>query len=152
MPHSNGISECKNSTIVKKARSMIQTIWTSKFLWVEAVNTTNHIVYISWTSSNSSITLNGGFSQIVSSISHLCVWGCLPHVHVKKKHRLKLDAKSEAGILIGYGNEIKGYRIYSLNKCKVKISIWIKEMSSLVDRLQNIYSPMLNPSCPIHFW
>ncbi|KAH9639407.1 hypothetical protein HF086_002096 [Spodoptera exigua] len=38
---------------------------------------------------------------------------CGPMVHVPKERRLKRDKKSEEHILLGYGENVKGYRLYN---------------------------------------
>lgn len=46
-------------------------------------------------------------------VSHLRVFGSTVMVHVPKQKRLKWDRKSEKCILVGYSNDVKGYRIYN---------------------------------------
>ena len=46
------------------------------------------------------------------NVKHLRVFGCIAYAHVPKDERKKLDSKSRKCILLGYGAEIKGYRLY----------------------------------------
>ena len=43
---------------------------------------------------------------------HLRVFGCAAYAHVAKDERQKLNAKSRKCVLLGYGTERKGYRLY----------------------------------------
>ena len=45
-------------------------------------------------------------------VGHFCVFGCDSFAHVPKDERKKLDSKSRKCILVGYGEETKGYRLY----------------------------------------
>ena len=45
-------------------------------------------------------------------MGHLRVFGCAAYAHVAKGERQKLDAKSRKCVLLGYGTERKGYRLY----------------------------------------
>ena len=56
------------------------------------------------------------------NVGHLRVFGCAAYAHVAKDDRKKLDVKSRKCILLGYGTETKGYRIYDLKQCKVLYS------------------------------
>ena len=54
-----------------------------------------------------------------SNVKHLRVFGCIAYAHVPKDERKKLDSKSRKCILLGYGAEIKGYRLYQGERGKV---------------------------------
>ncbi|KAG8472893.1 hypothetical protein CXB51_034862 [Gossypium anomalum] len=45
------------------------------------------------------------------SLAHLRIFGCLCYSQVPAVKRSKLDKKAQAGILVGYSSEKKGYRI-----------------------------------------
>ena len=46
------------------------------------------------------------------SVQHLRVFGCICYAHVPEVKRDKLDHKANVGIMIGYSNVTKGYKIY----------------------------------------
>ena len=47
------------------------------------------------------------------------VFGCISYAHVPRDERKKLDSKSRKCILLGCGAEIKGYRLYDVERGKV---------------------------------
>ena len=46
------------------------------------------------------------------NVDHLHAFGCTAYAHIAKDERKKLDSKVRKCILLGYGNETKGYRLY----------------------------------------
>ena len=53
------------------------------------------------------------------NVSHLRIFGSEAYAHISKDERSKLDSKSRKSILLGYGNEIKGYRLYDIESKKI---------------------------------
>ena len=47
-----------------------------------------------------------------SDIGHLRMFECLTYSHVPSEKRTKLEPTTEKGILVGYNETTKGYRIY----------------------------------------
>ena len=43
------------------------------------------------------------------TVKHFRVFGCDAFVHIPRDERHKLDSKSKKCILLGYGEETKGY-------------------------------------------
>ena len=63
------------------------------------------------------------------SVDHLRTFGCAAYAHIAKDERKKLDLKARKYILLGYGNETKGYRLYAAIRSRVipytgKLSRW----------------------------
>ena len=56
------------------------------------------------------------------SVSHLRVFGCKAYAHVPKYLCGKLDSKTRKCILVGYGEETKGYRLYDPNERRICFS------------------------------
>lgn len=46
-------------------------------------------------------------------ISHSKVFASTVMIHIPKEKRLKCDKKAERGILVGYPDDVKGYRVYN---------------------------------------
>jgi hypothetical protein len=45
-------------------------------------------------------------------IGHLCIFGCVVYCHIPTEKRTKLDPTTENGILVGYNETSKAYRMY----------------------------------------
>ena len=52
-------------------------------------------------------------------MGHLRDFGCAAYAHVAKDERQKLDTKSRKCVLLGYGTERKGYRLYDPSRERV---------------------------------
>ena len=50
------------------------------------------------------------------------VFGCAAYAHIPNDERKKFDLKSKRCILLGYGTEVKGYRLYDPVRCRVIFS------------------------------
>ena len=57
-------------------------------------------------------TLEEAFTGRRPNIGHLRMLGCLTYSHVASEKSLKLEPTTEKGILVGYNEMTKGYRIY----------------------------------------
>ena len=56
------------------------------------------------------------------AVDHLRVFGCDAYAHVPKDERGKFDSKARKCILLSYGEETKGYRLYDVNEKKILYS------------------------------
>lgn len=120
-PQQNGRAEREMRTIVEAARTMIHSTDMPKTFWAEVVNTAVFVLNKTGTSSvrgTSSIKL--WHSKDVN-MSIFKIFGSRIAAHVPKEKRLKLDAKSTEEIFVGYGDNVKGYRIYFPHNKKVEI-------------------------------
>ncbi len=45
----------------------------------------------------------------------------LAYAHIPKDERKKLDDKAKRCALVGYGTEVKGYRVLSLERCSIVV-------------------------------
>ncbi len=52
-------------------------------------------------------------------VDHLRTFGCAAYAHVAKDERHNLDPKARKCILLGYGTETKGYRLYDPKRARV---------------------------------
>ena len=55
-------------------------------------------------------------------MKHLCVFECNAYAHVPKEERGKLDSEAKKCIFMGYGNEMKGYRLFDTVRQKIIFS------------------------------
>lgn len=112
-PEQNGLCERNNRSIVEKARCLLYDSKFEKFLWAEAVNTA---VYIKNRSPASSLDQNITPYEIWTgrkpNLSHLRIFGSPVMVHIPKQKRRKWDKKAKKMYLVGYSENVKGYRLY----------------------------------------
>ena len=103
-------------------RAMLYQAKLPKRFWAEALNTA---VYLKNRSPHS--YLDGKIPYEIfhgqkPNFSHLRVFGGLETVHIPKQQRQKIDAKATVKIVIGYPDNIKGYRLIDPESQVVTIS------------------------------
>ena len=121
-PEQNGVAERMNRTLVESVRSMLADAHLPHEFWAEAVSTAVYLRNRSPTKAVSGKTPYEAWMAKRPSVSHLRVFGCKAYAHVPKDERGKLDHKAKPCVLVGYGAETKGYRLYDINKRKVLFS------------------------------
>jgi hypothetical protein len=113
-PEQNGVAERYIRTVVSSAISMLSQANLDKMFWAEAVAFSTHI-----RNRVSSRSLDGKtpyelWSGRIPNLSHIRTFGSVAWTHVPKElHRGKLNARSLKGILVGFSETSKAYRIYS---------------------------------------
>ncbi|KMQ86201.1 integrase core domain protein, partial [Lasius niger] len=120
-PQQNGRAEREMRTIVEASRTMLHSMNMSKIFWAKAVNTA---VFTLNRTGSSPENIKPPFELWHSKkpdINIFKVFGSKVAAHIPKERRLKFDAKSKEGIVIGYSENTKGYRIYFPQKKKVEI-------------------------------
>ena len=91
-------------------------------LWVEAARTT---VYVQKKSPHRVLgnkTLKEMFSREKLEVNHLKIFGCPVYLHVPKEKRLKLELSGSKGIVVGYSESSKEYRVYILGFRQIETS------------------------------
>jgi hypothetical protein len=83
-----------------------------KFLWAEACNTAVYLQNRSPHKVLGNVTPEEAFTGRKPDISHLRIFGCVAYCHIPAEKRTKLDPTTEKGILVGYSETSKAYRIY----------------------------------------
>jgi hypothetical protein len=58
------------------------------------------------------MTPEEAFTSMRPDVEHIRIFGCLTYSHVPLERRIKLDPKTQQGILVGYSKVFKAYRIY----------------------------------------
>ncbi|KMQ92977.1 retroelement pol polyprotein [Lasius niger] len=120
-PEQNGSTERDNRTIVEAARTMILAKGLDKRLWAEAVNAAVYTLNRTGTSSVQGKTpYEIWFGRLASNIK-LRIFGTKTYTHIPKEKRKKWDQKAKAGILVGYGDSTKEYRIWFEERKKIEI-------------------------------
>ena len=118
-PQRNGVSECRNRTLLDMVRSMMSLTDLPLSFWGYALET-------------AAFTLNRAPSKSVETtpyelwfgkkpkLSFLKVWGC--DAYVKKLQPDKLEPKSEKCVFIGYPKETVGYTFYHRSEGKTFVA------------------------------
>lgn len=120
-PEQNGLSERSNRTIVEKARCLLFEAELDKKFWAEAANTAVYLKNRSIASGIEKTPYEMWFGK-KPDLLHLRVFGSPVMVHIPKQKRAKWDRKSMKHILVGYCDNVKGYRIYNPVKNQVYTS------------------------------
>ena len=125
-PQQNGVCERKNRTIMEMARCLLFESGLPKKFWAEGVNTSIYIqnrLYSKSLRSKTPFELWFGYKP---SLDHLRVFGSICYILVPQEKRGKLDERSQVGVLVGYSDVTKGYRVYNLETKKLVISRDVK--------------------------
>ncbi|EOX92681.1 Retrotransposon protein, unclassified, putative [Theobroma cacao] len=93
-----------------------------KVFWVEAVNTANYILNLTYSRVLPNVTTYELWYEQKPNVSHMKVYGSVCYAKVLDEKRSKLDLKSTLAIFIGYSDLSKGYRLYDLKSEKIFIS------------------------------
>ena len=73
------------------------------------------------------------------NVGHLRVFGCAAYAHVAKDERQKLDAKSRKRVLLGYGTERKGYRLYDQRRQRLfSRDVMFNESSHRIEKEKSV--------------
>lgn len=120
-PEQNGRAERDNRTLVEAARTMIYHKHLDKKFWAEAINTAVFVMNRIGISRYTDKTPFYLWYKKDYDISFFKIFGSKVAAHIPKQKRHKLDAKSKTGILVGYSENVKGYRVYFPKNNKVEI-------------------------------
>ena len=130
-PEQNGKAEREIRTLAEASRTMLIAKRLPKYLWAEAVNTTTYVLNRSRKVKNSrKVPYEIWFNTTNKcNISHLRVFGSKVVVQVPDELRQKLDPKGKTGIIVGYSEESKAYKVLldGARKISKQINVEIKE-------------------------
>jgi len=118
-PEQNGVAERMNRTLVETVRSMLADAELPPVFWAEALSTAVYLRNRSPTKALKDITPYEAWTGEKPNVEHLRTFGCTAYAHVPKDERKKLDSKAKRCILLGYGADTKGYRLYDPEKRRV---------------------------------
>ena len=118
-PQQNGVAEHLNRTLIEMTRAMLSGSNLSQNLWAEALSTAVYIRNHSPTKAVEDKTPYEAIHGNKPDVSHLRVFGCSSYAHITKDERKKLDMTAKRCVLVGYGTEVKGYRLYEPVQDKV---------------------------------
>ncbi|KAJ4706252.1 Retrovirus-related Pol polyprotein from transposon TNT 1-94 [Melia azedarach] len=109
-PQQNGVAERMNQTLLERARCMLSNAELTRRFWAEAVSTTCYLIN---RGPHTGINLKTPFevwSGKPADYSNLRAFGCTVYYHVNEG---KLEPRAKKGVFVGYGDGVKGYRIWS---------------------------------------
>ncbi|KFD66912.1 hypothetical protein M514_20778 [Trichuris suis] len=117
-PQQNGVAERKNRFLAEMVRCMLSDARLPIRFWGEAVLTA---AYLQNRLPSRSIpkTPFEHFYGHRPDVSHLRVFGSKAYSFVPTERRRKLSEKAIEGVIIGYGNTVKGYRILDPKTARV---------------------------------
>jgi hypothetical protein len=92
------------------------------FLWAEACRTTVYIQNRSPHTILGKLTPEEVYTGTRPDVSHLRIFGSVCYCHVPSKKRTKLDPTREKGILVGYSEVSKAYRIFVPTRRRIVVS------------------------------
>ena len=118
-PQQNGVAERMNRTLIETVRSMLADTKLPHMFWAEALATAVYLRNRSPTKAVERMTPFEAWNGEKPKLDHLRTFGCASYAHVAKDERQKLDSKATKCVLLGYGSETKGYRLYDLKRLKV---------------------------------
>ena len=121
-PEQNGLSERMNRTLTESVRSMLSDCSLPAEFWAEAVSTATYLRNRSPLKCLQNKSAFEALFKKAPDVSHIRVFGCQAYAHINKSERKKLDMKSKQCLLMGYGEGVKGYRLYDPEKKKIFFS------------------------------
>ena len=117
----NGFIERNNRTIFEATRSMLHFRELPLSLWAEAANTAVHIWNRTISPQRSDQTPYEQMFQQVPDVSYFRVFVSQAYLHIPKKQRSKLDAKSQKLIFVGYDQKGRTYRLWHPGTKRISI-------------------------------
>jgi hypothetical protein len=127
-PEQNGISERKNRTLLDMARCLLIESGLSSSFWAEAVNTANYLRNRCPSKSLNGKTPYEMWTGKKPNLKHLRIFGFKVFCLNRSPGKGKLACRSKEGMLVGYSEESKSYRIWIPEERKVEISRDVKFM------------------------
>jgi len=125
-PQQNGVSERKNRTIMNMVRYMLKEKNCPKEFWGDAVVCAVYLLNRFTTKRLQKITPKEAWSIKKPRVDHLRIFGSVAYAKIQEERRTKLEDKSQKCILLGYGENSHGYKLYNLMTKKVIMSRDVK--------------------------
>ncbi|GJR69695.1 putative ribonuclease H-like domain-containing protein [Tanacetum coccineum] len=125
-PQQNGVTERRNRTLIKAARTMLADFKLPTTFWAEAVNTACYVqnrVIIVKPYNKTPYEL---FRGRTPTLSFMRPFGCHVTILNTLDHLGKFDGKSDDGFIIGYSLTSKAFRVYNIRTKKVEENLHIR--------------------------
>lgn len=130
-PEQNGVSERKNRTLFDTARCLLIQSGLPLSFWAEAVNTANYIRNRCPTKTLNGMTPYEAWTKKKPSVSHFRDFGSRVFCLNKAPNKGKLLSRCNEGILVGYSEYSKGYRVWLKEERRVDIVRDVKFMERI---------------------
>lgn len=99
---------------------MIHSHSLNENLWAEAVNTAVYVLNRTGTSSIEGKSPYEVWHGQAAKFDNFKVFGSIVYSHIPEQKRRKFDKKSEKCLFVGYGENVKGIRVYNTEKCCIQ--------------------------------
>jgi hypothetical protein len=138
-PQQNRVVERKNRAIIVAARSMLHGQSLPLYLWAKVSATAVYLQNRNPHRILGKMTPEEAFAGRRTDVEHIRIFGCLTYSHVPSDKRRKLDLTTQQGILVGYSEVSKAYRIYipSLRRVVVSRDVRFEEGRALKRSLES---------------
>lgn len=107
--------ERNNRTVVERVQSLLNAKLLTDLLWGEAFLSFIHTVNaLPSASLKKAMSPHEALFKKKPDLAALRTWGCLVHIHIAAESRTqkaKLTPRAAIGILLGYAQQTKGYRV-----------------------------------------
>lgn len=110
----NGVAERRNQILLGMIRSMLEWVGLSKVYWVEAVVTAIYLLNRFFISAVDGQILFEVIWRRKFSFLYLRVFGFSAYVYISEERRLKLEDRVRLFVFVGYGEEVKVYKLFDL--------------------------------------
>lgn len=120
-PEQNGAAERENRTVVEAARTLLFAKKLNTSLWAEAVNTVVHVLNRTGPSTVKEVTPHELWYGKSPDVTSLRTFGEEVFTHIRKEKRRKWDPKAEQGLLVGFDEETKGYRVWFKRENQIRV-------------------------------
>ena len=121
-PQQNGVAKRKNRTICEVAKAMMHDLNLPTSIWAEAIGTAIYVQNRCPHFILGEKTPEEKFTGVKPAVGHLRILGCPVYIHVPKEKRSKMEPSGKKGILVGYSETSKAYRIYIPGQRYIEVS------------------------------
>ena len=125
-PQQNGVAERKNRYLKEMTIFMIEERVLSPKIWSEAINCTAYIQNKSFHKLVKLNTLYEAWFRHKPNVSNFRIFGTRACSQISSKNRKELHPQSNDCIIIGYGEDTKGYKIFDTSTLKIIVEISVQ--------------------------
>nr|GEX95024.1 retrovirus-related Pol polyprotein from transposon TNT 1-94 [Tanacetum cinerariifolium] len=141
-PQHNGVVERMNQTLVKATRIMLTFANLPLFLWAEAITTACFTQNRSILHKRFDKTPYKLLNKRKPNIKFFHVFGCRCYLLNDYDDVVKLKAKGDIGVFIGYSKEYAAFKIYNKQTRKIHESVNIMKSSTMNVETSNVEIPL----------